>query len=495
MAVRRALVVVVTCLLIQVVRCQNHLASLLQRDQANGLSLQQVVGVLKQRGMLTQIDPNLLERIEAKLGTNLVTVDKSPQEIEEQRRNKELSFLEKARLKSIERRQSLFGTRPTTTRPTSRPRSSQRESPLFSLNSLKDGGECQALKTENRLLKQQLLKQRKEEQQKPTTAIDVLRQLQDKGLFEEHRSFEASDPLENLLAESSVQQPVLSANRLVEGEREVRSVLITPTPTMSTIVKTVSFTETVTKNITQEINILLHGRKIPTYIVDTEVVVQTSSSVASTEIEVTPTPTWQYITVTPTITLPPPPPPPTPPPVDFQALLQQKEKEKLELIKRIQSLQTAGSRIAPTFGGVKAEVVEIPEKLDSFSSLQHYLEKVRQLKAQNSQTILAQPLIQEAPAVPVTPTQTLPEVIVSTVYLSGSIPGEYSTSLVTVTNTQNLGRYRRDTDQDWGSPTIISPVSTQQVELQGSFSSPVPEYCEPSTVTVTVTAPPTMCSP
>ena len=84
-----------------------------------------------------------------------------------------MSRLERARERALERQRTLFGTRPSK-RPTRPSRGPSRD---YSRNQL-SGGECQALKTENRLLKQKLIQQ-SEEVDKPTTAIDVLKQLQD----------------------------------------------------------------------------------------------------------------------------------------------------------------------------------------------------------------------------------------------------------------------------------------------------------------------------
>ena len=69
---------------------------------------------------------------------------------------------------------------------------------------------------------------------------------------------------------------------------------------------------------------------------------------------------------------------------------------------------------------VKAEVVEIPRKLNNIQALQKYLEEVRKLSRDQIKTVQASE-------------EDSPTVSVSTVYLSGSIPGEFSTSLVTVT--------------------------------------------------------------
>merc|ERR1719350_1486846 len=131
--------------------------------------------------MLDQVDPNLLRRIESQLGRNLLNEVQTSQE---QVRPQPVSRLERARERALERQRTLFGTRPSK-RPTRPSRGPSRD---YSGNQL-SGGECQALKTENRLLKQKLIKQ-SEEVDKPTTAIDVLKQLQDSGHYEEPRSFE-----------------------------------------------------------------------------------------------------------------------------------------------------------------------------------------------------------------------------------------------------------------------------------------------------------------
>merc|ERR1712088_621806 len=427
--------------------------------------------------MLDQVDPNLLRRIEGQLGRSLLNEVESSRE---QPRPQPVSRLERARERALERQRTLFGTRPSK-RPTRPSRGPSRD---YSRNQL-SGGECQALKTENRLLKQKLIQQ-SEEVEKPTTAIDVLKQLQDAGHYEEPRSLDGSAPLEQLLAESSVQRERGARLQVGDGV-EVRSILITPTPTMSTIVDTISFTTTVTKNITNELILNFNGRKVPTHIVEQSEVVKTSSSMVSTTVEITPTPTWQTIIVTPTAT--PPPPPPSPPPIDFQVLLQQKEQERLALIAKIKSLQSGSGRLPAAFGGVKAEVVEIPEKLESFTSLQHYLEQ----KKEQAGNPVASPLVAEQPP-ELAPTPKLPSTSVSAIFMSGSRPGEYSTSLVTLTLNPEPARHRRHADPH---PVLVTeiPKALLEVELEGSFS-PSPSVCEPATtVTVTVTSPPSKCLP
>jgi len=452
------------------------LVDLLAQGQAGGLNLQQVVGALQQRGMLDQVDPNLLRRIEGQLGRSLLNEVESSRE---QPRPQPVSRLDRARERALERQRTLFGTRPSK-RPTRPSRVPSRDS----RNQLYGGGECQALKTENRLLKQKLIQQ-SQETEKPTTAIDVLKQLQDAGHFEEPQGFDGSAPLEQLLAESSVQRE-RGARLQVGDQREVRSILITPTPTISTIVNTISFMTTITKNITNELILNFNGRKVPTHIVEQSEVVKTSSSLVSTTIEITPTPTWQTIIVTPTTT-----PPPPPPQIDFQAILQQKEQERLALIAKIKNLQSGSARPPAAFGGIQAEVVEIPEKLESFTSLQQYLEQVRQQKQQGGSPVAA-PLVAEPE---LSPTPQLPSTTVSTIFMSGSRPGEYSTSLITLTLNPEPARHRRQAEPAPVFATAGIPEPLFEVELEGSFV-PSPSLCSPTTtVTVTVTSPPSRCLP
>merc|ERR1712212_1060107 len=98
--------------------------------------------------MLDQVDPNLLRRIESQLGRNLLNEVQTSQE---QVRPQPVSRLDQARERALERQRTLFGTRPSK-RPTRPSRGPSRDS----RNQLYGGGECQALKTENRLLKQKL---------------------------------------------------------------------------------------------------------------------------------------------------------------------------------------------------------------------------------------------------------------------------------------------------------------------------------------------------
>ena len=416
------------------------------------------------------MDPHLLRRIESRLGTSLTSTATSQESVQEA----ETTRLQLARQRALARQRTLFGTKPTArpTRPTRGPQRFQEPQ----RNRLLGGGQCQALKTENRLLKQKLIQQGQEEQ-KSTTAIDVLKQLHDQGHFEEPRSLGGAAPLEQLLAESSNKQERGGRIQVVDG-LEIKSILITPTPTLSTLLNTVSFTTTVTQNISKEIGIYFGGRRIPTHVIEQVLVVQTSSSVLSTTMEITPTPTWQTITVTPTVTVPPTPPPP--PPVDFQALLQQKVDTCPILTIPITGGRATGPAGPPTessrWGEASyllwwhpgrgcgdsqeaghlhlAAAVPGEGRGGGWLSIQALLQ-VRQQKAQGEgPTILAQPLVQEPPSL-------LPSTTVSTIFISGSRPGEYSTSLVTLSLTPETARHRREASSLPSVATVMPELPVQ----------------------------------
>ena len=76
---------------------------------------------------------------------------------------------------------------------------------------------------------------------------------------------------------------------------------------------------------------------------------------------------------------------------------------------------------------VRAEVVEIPRAgLNTVNALQKYVEEIRKLKEVES--IRAEPLVS-------------PSTSVSTVFMSGARPGEFSTSLVTLTLPARVRRH------------------------------------------------------
>ena len=130
--------------------------------------------------------------------------------------------------------------------------------------------------------------------------------------------------------------------------------------------------------------------------------------------------------------------------------------------------------------------------------MKKYLENIRRLEQEQHPKIVAEPRI------------ALPSTSISTVYLSGSVPGQYSTSLVTLNLDENgnpLDRRRRNAFPSLLRPVVatqlakveeVNNVNHSELELFGSFvgeSVPVPgvdrivpeELCTGQTITVTVT--------
>ena len=250
---------------------------------------------------------------------------------------------------------------------------------------------------------------------------------------------------------------------------------------------------TVTVTLTKEIGIYFHGKRIPTHILDTEVQVQTATSTLSRVVEITPTPTWQTITITPAVTLPPPPPAPPVPDISLLLARQRQEQDRNLFLEQLHRQEQPRS-----FGGFKAHVIELPQPDNGFESVKKYLENIRRLELEQHPKIVAEPHI------------ALPSTSISTVYLSGSVPGQYSTSLVTLNLDENgnpLVRRRRNTSPSLLQPVVatrlakveeINIVNHSEVNLVGSFvgeSVPVPgvdrivagELCTGQILTVTVT--------
>jgi len=456
-----------------------------KRSTAN---LEYVMRVLEEQGRLGEVDSNLLKRIQATIkgshikdeshfrsesGKNIV-LSSSPT----------VSALDHAMI----RKQQLFGNR-------SQNRSPQNISPFSRRKQQLLGGECQALKTENSILKQKLLATQSQKHQ------DRRRGLEVHGQELWNKIQDDSSPFSNILQPVAGPLDRLLAVASEKEEKEdifgniVSSILITPTPTITTILRTTSFATTTTVTLTREIGIYFHGKRIPTHILDTEVQVQTVTSTLSTTVEITPTPTWQFITITPTVT-PSSLTSTSPPPEDINDLLakKKKEQERQDLIDRIKSLNNPKPEKPRSIGGVKAEVIEIPKVLDSFEPLKKYIQQIRNLKTEETPTIVAEPL------------KSIPSTSVSTIYISGSVPGEYSTSLITIYLDENgnpVDRRKRQVYPSFPQPVLSTQLvetvgdsleDQSEVEILSSFvethvdpkSSEALEQCSQKTVTVTV---------
>jgi len=466
------------------------------RYQRSTTNLEYLMKVLEERDRLDKVDVDLLKQIQTTVhGTKMQ--EKSRSRSQSQRNiyvnHPRVSVLDRART----RQGQILGARTQNRSPLVEPK---RNSPFSNRNRNKLlGGECQAFKTENTILKQQLLaaqSQQKQLQTKsgldldldgPVRALRLLNSIQGD-------SNQATGPLDELLQAASKEQEILSGIQL-------SSTLITPTPTISTIIDTTSFVTTSTVTLTREIGVYFHGKRIPTHILDTEIQVQTVTSTLSRTIQITPTPSWQTMTISPTATqtnLPTT----TPSVANINYLLakQRKEKERQALIDRIKTVENQKSENLRSIGEVRV----IPKAFDSLESLQGYFEK-NQLKKEEPVSIFSKLF----PAIPTTS--------VSTMYISGSIPGEYSTSLVTITldaEGQQLDRSKRQVSHSSPQPlvaTLLPEVGGDNLEdlsdeeILSSFRvdtgidakpSEASDQCNDKTVTVTVTVTLTRtCSP
>ena len=232
----------------------------------------------------------------------------------------------------------------------------------------------------------------------------------------------APSPLDQLLQAAAREETVELRGSLEEGV-VVSSHLVTPTPTVSTILSSLTSVTVLTVTHTQDLVVNFHGRKINTQLLEEEEVTSTVTTVVSSTLEITPAPSWQFVTITPTPTLAESVVIPPPATVNSLLLLQRIEQEKQALMERIQVLGPPP---------VPAQVVEIPKTVHNIEALQQYVEDLRRLRSEQTATIRADPRELQEPQEPSTS--------VSTIYMSGSRPGEFSTVLSTVT----LDRVRRE---------------------------------------------------
>jgi len=202
--------------------------------------------------------------------------------------------------------------------------------------------------------------------------------------------------------------------------------------------------------------------------------------------------------------------------------IQRSDQEDKIIRNKVQNINQYYQQVE-SLGGVKANVVEIPKTLNSVESLKKYLNHIKKLQGQQLQTIRAEPLVAEpllaeplladplvAEPLVAEPLVALPSTSVSTMYLSGSIPGQYTTSLVTISLNNQHNENSRVKRQI--KPSAHQPImATIQVEPEDSFSeqkqglrilssfneeftfidgkSEASEQCSDKTVTVTVTKP------
>jgi len=233
---------------------------------------------------------------------------------------------------------------------------------------------------------------------------------------------------------------------------------VTPTPSLSTVTESSSYEKTVTETVTQELELNFHGRKVKTKIFETEVKVLTTTETRTSILTLSPTPTWSTYTETITQTnseiLPFP-----SQPIVFEDYNQPIRGGAFN--QPIRGLAPSAVKKPRHFGfqGIRAEVVEIPESLDSFQSLQEILGRLKKT--------FSRPEVVSAPA-----SQPSPTTSVMTVFLSGSKPGEYTTSLRTITLTTAAERRRRKR-QIAPHPAVPQPIQQTAIYEPGqNFEDP-----------------------
>lgn len=426
-----------------------------KRSTAN---LEYVMKILEEQGRLHEVDGELLKRIQA-----TINKDKPNQGFPRKGKNfessddKVSSILQRARL----RQQQLFGVRSKDSFQSKALRGQSRE---------QDTSECADLKKENARLKKKLLAVTVEQ---GSNRRNLLLQSLEDTTYDVAPVEPKVNPLDKLLLASTKRnEPKIIVDPF---SPQVSSILITPTPTMTTIIDTTSFITTTTLTVSKEIGIYYHGKRIPTHIVDTEVEVQTVTSTMSTTMQITPTPTWKTITITPTVTTPSS--TPKIPLIPTEQDAQKQNTDSNESLQKFNQLKSSD--------GIKAEVIEIPKTLENLESLRNYLQHIKQLKAEQSSPNVAEPLVS-------------PSTTISTVFMSGSVPGQFSTSLVTLTLSDESYRRKREIKPSHVQPLLLTKVvetekhkNVDEISIFGSFNDEIfnkhQDSCSNKIETVTVT--------
>ena len=177
--------------------------------------------------------------------------------------------------------------------------------------------------------------------------------------------------------------------------------------------------------MTRELLVNFRGRKLPTQILDVEEKVEEVTSVISKIIEITPTPSIKES-------------------FGASTVHQQPKRHQLVDVK-------------------KEEVPELPRSIDvrekilkagldpvtRFDSFEEYLKRIRALGRGVTESIQG--------------------TSVSTVFISGSVPGQFSTSLITVSELNETSTLERRKRQILPNPTIKIVHTKVQEEPNGSF--------------------------
>jgi len=407
------------------------------------------------------------------------------------------SLLDRARSRP---RRPFLPTKPTRApftprRPSPRksaPRVSSRRPPAIAAknpeNSLR-GGECDALRTENDLLKQlistvtsqkpsDLLLQKQEQRLSPLRALHQLQgQLQGRALPPPS----PLDALEPRGLQPSIEQEVVE----------------------TTVTKTSVYPSLVTSQTTREISLRFQNKWKTTQVVEAVIVTSTITELVESVVSLTPTRSLASLaTATLRLPLPRHPIQPTPPtqlsregsPLSsFQALqrylLQLREKGKPEeKVGEQQRKEVARTTERPTQGPIR------PHQTHFSPTRPHLKLPPKSLPAPRKLVKTPDEETEEVSESIATTVPTATESVV-TIFLSGSVPGVYSTVLSTITTSPTAVRHRREAKVVSGGHLGIAPTPAQHLDATpltlvdhlGILPSPVEWQCTASPVTVTVT--------
>jgi len=264
------------------------------QEQTSGHNLEYVMTVLEQRGLLQKIDPSLLSRVQ-----NVV------------HKQKQNNVINKQSLALPNLAHSLAGARQSLALPNlghslagARQKGGQTsgsdnidklgESHLSKINNArtrlfqtrepdrKFGGrlsnDCHNYKKEILILKQ-LLALNRQKDKNITERIDKLTQSKQNHKNMSVQKLQANSRLStisyplNFDLQETISQNEKMLNK-IENKLSYSQVLVTPTPTISTIFYTSSYEATISKNYTREIPLIVRGQRVMTTLIDPTVTVR-----------------------------------------------------------------------------------------------------------------------------------------------------------------------------------------------------------------------------
>lgn len=332
----------------------------------------------------------------------------------------------------------------------------------------KGGGQCNNLRKQNKLLRQMLLSE---------TNDDILDEV---PVDEDPFQFDASQ-----IHLSKLSPPNALLNQLqVEKAPSVslRSSLVTPSATWTTLHSTTSYETVVVHTDSTEVPILWRGSMRLTTVLNSETLTVTATEIKTSSTLVTPTPTWhtETVTITPSAI--------TPPenffnhPIVRQQHLRQKKAPQLrdatvieiektttraQLVSKNDRLRKlygaffsdSAQRSKERFGNTfrrNVSPVSTPRKVNSFEEDLEDYDYIDEFD-QQVQADRNRPVFVRKPE-----THNEPNLKVFTLFFSGRVPGEYTTKLTTLPvgpdgQPINQDRKKRDIEDDI-NPSKVEPI-------------------------------------